>query len=222
MGITTALLSPVWLWSAHLLLILVLIPTLLHLPWAVLLRERGIQHLLFGSAIILVLMWSFRAGISPGLSIHFLGMTALTLMFGWDLAIFAGLLALIGLTLTGRESWEVFSLNALCMVVLPALISYAVLRIAEQKLPRNFFIYMFVCAFFGAGFAVAISGLSYALILWLDGVHSWSRIYQEYVILLPLIMLPEGLLNGIIMTSMMVFHPDWIRTFDARAYIDEQ
>jgi uncharacterized membrane protein len=39
---------------------------------------------------------------------------------------------------------------------------------------------------------------------------------------LPLIMFPEGLLNGIIMTGMMVFHPDWIRTFDARHYIDEQ
>ncbi|WP_151704071.1 energy-coupling factor ABC transporter permease [Nitrincola alkalilacustris] len=222
MGITTALLSPVWIWSAHLLLVLLLIPTLLHLPWSVLLRERGIQHLLFGSAMILVLMWSFRAGISPGLSIHFLGMTALTLMFGWDLAIVAGLLALAGLTLTGRESWELFSLNGLCMVVLPALISYGVLRLVERRLPKNFFIYMFLCAFLGAGVAIAGSGLSYALILWLDDVYPWSRIYQEYIILLPLIMLPEGLLNGIIMTGMMVFHPDWIRTFDARAYIDDQ
>ena len=37
-----------------------------------------------------------------------------------------------------------------------------------------------------------------------------------------LIMFPEGMLNGIIMTGLMVFYPDWIRTFDARKYIDEQ
>lgn len=45
---------------------------------------------------------------------------------------------------------------------------------------------------------------------------------KKRVRFLPLIMFPEGLLNGIIMTGMMVFHPDWIRTFDARHYIDEQ
>ncbi|WP_315982595.1 hypothetical protein [Aliamphritea spongicola] len=49
-----------------------------------------------------------------------------------------------------------------------------------------------------------------------------GKIHNEYIQYLPLIMFPEGLLNGIIMTAMMVFHPDWIRTFDAKAYIDEQ
>ena len=69
---------------------------------------------------------------------------------------------------------------------------------------------------------LARSGLSLALILGFDGVHSWSKIYHEYVLYLPLIMFPEGLLNGIIMTGMMVFYPDWIRTFNAKRYIDEQ
>ena len=192
------------------------------LPWGVLVRERNIQHLLFGAAVVLMLMWTLRAGISPGLSIHFVGMTTLTLMFGWDLAICAGSAALIGTTLIGREDWSAFGANALCFVVIPALISYAVLRLVEWRLPCNFFIYLFLCAFIGGGIAAVTGGLSMGGLLWLSDIYPWSKIYHEYVRYLPLIMFPEGLLNGIIMTGMMVFHPDWIRTFDARRYIDEQ
>lgn len=200
----------------------VLALALCRLPWQVLLRERGIQHLLFGATVVLMLMWALRAGISPGLSIHFVGMTTLTLMFGWDLAVCAGTAALLGMTLVGRENWGDFGANALCMVVIPALVSLAVLRLVEWRLPRNFFIYLFLCAFLGGGLAAAAGGMTMGAVLWFADVYPWSRIYHEYVRYLPLIMFPEGLLNGIIMTGMMVFHPDWIRTFDARQYIDEQ
>ena len=78
-------------------------------------------------------------------------------------------------------------------------------RLVEAKLLKNFFVYLFVCGFFGAGVAAAVSGLSTGGVLWLDGVYSWSKITHEYVQYLPLIMFPEGLMNGIIMTGMLVF-----------------
>ncbi len=216
------LFSGVWLGITGFFYIAILALALWRLPWGVLARERGIQHLLFGATVALMLMWTLRAGISPGLSIHFVGMTTLTLMFGWDLAICAGTAALLGMTLIGRESWSAFGANGLCFVVIPALVSYAVLRLVEWRLPRNFFVYLFLCAFVGGGVAAAAGGMTMGSLLWLSDVYPWSKIYHEYVRYLPLIMFPEGLLNGIIMTGMMVFHPDWIRTFDARHYIDEQ
>jgi uncharacterized membrane protein len=222
MSLTQGLISGGWLWAASLAALLVLLLALKTAPWSVLVQQRRLQHLLFGATVVLMLMWTMRAGISPGLGIHFLGMTTLTLMFGWDLAILSGTLSLLGMTLIGRESWDTLSVNVLCSVVLPALASLAVLRLVEAKLPRNFFVYLFLCAFFGAGVATAVGGMAMALLLWVDGVYVWAKIYLEYVRFLPLIMFPEGLLNGIIMTGMMVFHPDWIRTFDARHYIDEQ
>lgn len=222
MNISAGLLSHQWLWTAHMLFALVLVCALWRLPWTVLLGNRRLQHLFYGTTVGLMLLWTMRAGISPGLGIHFLGMTTLTLMFGWDLAVLSATLALIGMTLVGHESWEAFSVNGLCSIVLPAWTSYAILRVVEAKFPKNFFVYLFLCAFLGAAVAAAVSGLSTALLLWFDGVYDWSRINREYVILLPLIMLPEGLLNGIVMTAMMVFYPDWIRTFNARAYIDDQ
>ncbi|MBS98188.1 MAG: hypothetical protein CMI01_05875 [Oceanospirillaceae bacterium] len=216
------LVSGGWLLLTGVVYLVIMALALWRLPWGVLQRERGIQHLLFGAAVVLMLMWSLRAGISPGLSIHFVGMTTLTLMFGWDLAICAGTAALVGLSLIGRESWQSFPLNALCFVVIPSLVTLLVLRLVEWKLPKNFFVYLFLCAFLGGGVAAAAGGMTMGTLLWSADVYPWSKIYHEYVRYLPLIMFPEGLLNGIIMTGMMVFHPDWIRTFDARHYIDEQ
>ncbi|RAU19061.1 hypothetical protein DN062_06210 [Nitrincola tibetensis] len=222
MSVSDGLLSLVWVWSATAIYVLILARVCMSLPWRIFMRERGIQHMFFGAVLVLVLMWQMRAGVSAGLTVHFLGMTTLTLILGWDFAVLAGSLAMLVMTLLGIESGSSLPVSLICVVVLPVLVTVLVLRVAEAKLPRNFFVYMFVCAFFGAGLAVAVSGMSMAMLLWLDGVYSWSEIYHNYAMYLPLIMMPEGLLNGIIMTGIMVFHPDWIRTFDARVYIDEQ
>ena len=192
------------------------------LPLAVLRAEPRLQHMLYAAAVILMLTWSFRAGLSAGLSIHFLGITTLALVFGWDLALLAGSAALVLLSLIRVEPWQMLPVNLLTKVLIPASVCMLILRQAEQRLPLNFFIYLFVVAFIGGGVTVASSGLSLALLFGLAEVHDWGKIYLEYIRYLPLIMFPEGLINGIIMTGLMVFHPDWIRTFDARRYIDEQ
>lgn len=191
-------------------------------PVAALLAEPRLQHLLFGALAILMLTWTFRAGLSEGLSVHFLGVTLLTLMFGWDLAILAGAVAMIGITMFGVERWDMLAINILAVVIVPTSLTLAILRFTERKYPPNFFTYLFLVAFLGAGVSVAGSGLTLSLVLGSSGMLSWTTIYQEYVVLLPLIMFPEGLLNGTLMTAVMVFHPDWIRTFDAQKYIDNQ
>ena len=126
------------------------------------------------------------------------------------------------MTILGKESWQGFAVNGLCLVVVPAFLSYGIHQLVDKKLPKNFFIYLFLCGFIGSSLVVAVSGLMVSGVLWLDGVYPWSKITHEYVSYLPLIMFPEGLMNGILMTGIMVFYPDWIRTFNARLYIDEQ
>jgi uncharacterized membrane protein len=191
-------------------------------PWRVLLNTRALQHLFFGVTVILMLLWSMRAGISPGLSIHFLGLTVLTLILGWDLAILSATLVLLAMTVIGKESWDGFTVNGLCLILLPALVTHWIRLTVERYLPKNFFVYLFGCGFLGAGVVVALSGLCMVMFLWLDGVYPWAKIHHEYINYLPLIMFPEALLNGILLTGVMVFYPDWIRTFDAKVYIDDQ
>lgn len=222
MNITESLLSGSWLWMANILYVSALLLAVWRSPWRVISANRGLQHLFFGATVLLLLMWSMRAGISPGLSIHFLGVTALTLILGWDLAILSASLVLLGMTLLGKESWQGFAVNGLCLVIIPAFLSHAIHQLVDKKLPKNFFIYLFLCGFLGSSVVIAVSGLMMSVVLWLDGVYPWSKITQEYVNYLPLIMFPEGLMNGILMTGIMVFYPDWIRTFNARLYIDEQ
>lgn len=222
MSISDGLLSGFWFWFSLLLYLPVLGFALYRIPWRVIASNRRIQHMFLGATVFLMLMWSMRAGISPGLGIHFLGVTALTLIFGWDLAILAGTISLLGMLLIGRESWEGLPVNGFCSIVLPALVSYLILKVVDAKLTKNFFIYLFICGFFGGGISVAVAGLSTGWVLWMDNVYTWSKINDEYVRFLPLIMFPEGLINGIIMTGMLVFYPDWVRTFNAKQYIDDQ
>lgn len=222
MSISVGLLSGLWFWLSLLVFVPVLALALKTAPWSAMRQNRRLQHFFLGATVFLMVMWSMRAGISPGLGIHFLGVTALTLIFGWDLAILAGSLALVGMVFIGREGWDSLPVNAVCSVILPVLVSSLIVKLVEAKLEKNFFVYLFLCGFFGAGVSAAVSGLSTGAALWLDDVYSWQKITHEYVRYLPLIMFPEGLMNGIIMTGMLVFHPDWVRTFDARRYIDEQ
>lgn len=222
MSLTNDLITGFWFWFAQAGYFGLLGFALWSAPWSTLFSNRQLQHLFLGATVGLMLLWQMRAGISPGLGIHFLGVTVLTLMFGWDLAIFSASLALLGTTLIGQEGWNGFAVNGLCTIVIPAFVSYRILRWVEAKLPTNFFIYLFLCAFIGAGVATLCGGLSMSFLLWIGDVYSGEKIYQEYIQILPLIMFPEALLNGIMMTGMMVFYPDWIRTFDAKKYIDDQ
>ncbi|MFW1676641.1 energy-coupling factor ABC transporter permease [Pontibacter sp. JAM-7] len=222
MSFSSGLFSAGWVWISALIYSVVVMLAAWRAPWRVIAGNRVLQHMLFGATAVLMLLWSMRAGISPGLGIHFLGVTLLTLMLGWDLAILAASIALVGMALIGRESWDGLFLNGLCSVVLPVVVSWLVFRAVDRFLPKNFFIYLFVCGFFGAALAVAAAGLTTGALLVAAGIYELDKIVMEYVRYLPLIMFPEGLMNGIILTGLLVFHPDLVRTFDARIYIDEQ
>ena len=65
-------------------------------PWRVWLEDRERQWVWLVSLAVLVGLWSMNAGITPGLSLRFLLVTALTLMHGWQLAVIGGALALAG------------------------------------------------------------------------------------------------------------------------------
>ncbi|MDF2181748.1 energy-coupling factor ABC transporter permease [Neptuniibacter sp. CAU 1671] len=222
MSFSSDLFSTAWIWISGLIYGLILFAAIWRAPWPVIAGNRTLQHMLFGATVVLMILWSMRAGISPGLGIHFMGVTLLTLVFGWDLAILSATAALIGMAVIGRESWEGLFLNGLCSVALPVSVSWLVYHLVDRYLPKNFFIYLFVCGFFGAAVAVASAGVFTSFLLVVSGVYTLDKIVMEYLRYLPLIMFPEGLLNGIILTGLLVFHPDWIRTFNAKIYIDDQ
>ncbi|NDY95107.1 hypothetical protein [Wenzhouxiangella limi] len=58
------------------------------------------------------------------------------------------------------------------------------------------------------------------LVLLLLGAQPWSRVGNDYLLFLPMIMLPEGFLNGAVLTMLTLLRPAWVRSFDDRDYID--
>ncbi|WP_367278175.1 hypothetical protein [uncultured Photobacterium sp.] len=55
--------------------------------------------------------------------------------------------------------------------------------------------------------------------MYVSGLYLWGYIVDNYLALLPLLLFPEALLNGMAMTLLVVYKPEWVRTFADRDYI---
>lgn len=218
MGMTENLLSTSQWIITIILFLAILVRALRSIDWQVFRRDETLQHTFFGVAVVLGFLWHLRAGISPGLSIHIFGITLVTLMLGWALAVLAGLLALVITVITGQEPLLMFAANGLVTVMVPALVSHGIMLWERRRNFRNFFAYIFFCGFFGAGISVAMAGTVMCLMLWTSGVYTFGELVHEYVRYLPLFMIPEGFANGAFVTGLMVLHPDRLTTLDQRRY----
>ena len=218
MGMTENLLSTSQWIITLLLFLVILVRAVRSIDWPALRKDNALQHSFFGAAVVLGFVWQLRAGISPGLAIHIFGITVITLMLGWALAVLAGLLALVITVITGREPLIMFAANGLISVMVPAIVSHGIMLWERRRDFRNFFAYIFFCGFFGAGISVAAAGGVMCLMLWSSGVYTFDQLVHEYIRYLPLFMIPEGFVNGTFVTGLMVFHPDRLTTLDQRRY----
>lgn len=218
MGMTENLLSTSQWLITLVLFLLILTRAVRVIDWQAFRQDNALQHSFFGAALALGFLWQLRAGLSPGLAIHVFGITVVTLMLGWALAVLSGLLALVITVITGREPLLMFAANGLVTVMVPALVSHGIMLWERRRNFRNFFAYIFFCGFFGAGIAVAMAGLVMCLMLWSSGVYEFGELVHEYLRYLPLFMIPEGFVNGTFVTGLMVFYPDRLTTLDQRRY----
>lgn len=196
--------------------------TIKHIDVRRLFSERKIQHLLFGSAAGLFTLWWFRTGIYDGLNVHFLWLTASLLLLGLRWAVISSFIALTGLSIFGIEDWSNIGINGLLGIVAPLVMSYAIYSLSFHRLPRHIFIYIFVCGFFaglaGLTLKMGLLGGYYSL----TGLHDWQTVKDNYLILIPLLLFPEGLLNGMTMTILIVYKPEWVYTFHDKFYLQDQ
>ena len=218
MGMTENLLSTSQWIITLLLFLVILVRALRSIDWQAFRKDNALQHSFFGAAVVLGFVWQLRAGISPGLAIHVFGITVITLMLGWALAVLAGLMARVITVITGRELLIMFAANGLITVMVPAVVSHGIMLWERRRDFRNFFAYIFFCGFFGAGISVAAAGTVMCLMLWTSGVYTFDDLVHEYIRYLPLFMIPEGFVNGTFVTGLMVFHPDRLTTLDQRRY----
>lgn len=209
MDIPAHLLPQALPWGAHILYGLLLAAMLLRISRETL--KEGLNRLL-GCSVVLLVIWQLKAGITPGLSFHLLGMSFLTLAFGAPLALLGGTLVLLGHTLNGAGSLETFSLNALIMIALPIAVTQGILGLSRRLLPPNPFILIFINAFLAGALSMAAAVTAASLLLAAGSPYTLSDLAGGYLAFLPLVMLPEGWLNGLSTAILVGLRPAWIRT----------
>lgn len=164
--------------------------------------------------------WSLKVGIYKGLEVHFLLTTALTLTMGWRMSMLICAIILALLCTLGVESWQDIGYIGLLKGVFPIVFAYFVYAVSYHRLPRHFAIYVFVCSFLAGALALVLHLCLNSLLLGWMGVHEWSNIINDYLVVAALMWFPEALLNGMAMTLLVVYRPDWVYTFYDEQYLD--
>lgn len=178
-------------------------------------------NVFLGATVLLLGLWLIKAGIKPGLNLHLLGATALTLMFRPWFAILALALVIAGLTIHDGQ-YDAYPANLLLMGVLPVAVSWAIYRFTDRKLPNHFFVYIFLNCFFGAGLAIASVGLASTAYAAASGTYSVDYLLENYLPYYFLMAWAESFATGMIMTVLVVYRPEWVSTFDDKRYLDSK
>ncbi len=220
MNLPDDLLSLGWLVTAWILFLASMLWAWKTAPWYKVKGDRAAQHVLFGMALVIILVWSFSAGIGGGFSFHFLLMTVVTLMFGPQFALMAMTLGLLGVSLNGDAGWISFALNALLMGWIPIMLTWWIYELAYRYLHRNFFVYVFLNGFLAAGISTVVAMFAVAAVLWLDGVYDMTALSYNFLPYIPLIAAPEAFLNGFLLAGLVLMKPEWVSTFSDEQYLN--
>jgi uncharacterized membrane protein len=221
MNFPDTLLPPLLLWIADGLSLLLLFFAVKQAPWTRL-KNTDLLNVCLGAIVTLMLVWSIKAGIKPGLNFHLLGSTLLTLMFGPWLALSMLAVVLLAVTLTGAAGWVSYGLNFILMAALPIALSHTLFRMADTRLPNHLFVYIFVNAFVGAGLAMVACGIVSTLLLIATGAYSGPYLGSQFLPYFILMGWSEAMLSGMLMTLMVVYRPSWVVTFDDERYLKDK
>lgn len=189
--------------------------------WSALRAAPHYSHLIFGGTLCSLVLWMISVTTIDGLWLHFLGVTSLTLLLGWRFAILAGTAAVVAHTLLIGQPLSATSCAWLLTVAVPATVSrWLVYRLRKFR-SRNLFIYMLGAGFGGGLLAVmAVAGVA-VMLLWLCGQDAWVATAIANWPLIFLVLFPEGFINGMIVTTLAVFYPHLLKTFDDRYYLED-
>jgi uncharacterized membrane protein len=206
-------------WAGYLIGCGILLRNIPYEFWPKIKQDKHYQHLVFATVVILLLLWFLRAGIHEDLQVHFLGVTALTLIHGWRIAAFIGSLPLGLMAVLGSINGGDIGIVALVGVIFPILFSTGIFLLSYRFLTHHIFIYIFVAAFINGALTMCFHLLLTSGWIYWEGNVSWQYIVDNYLILMPLMAFPEALLNGMVMTLLIVYQPEWVRTFSEREYM---
>lgn len=221
MNLTDELLGEAWYWAAWVAWLPLLARSVLKAPWGRL-REAEQSHLWLGMVVVLTLLWSLKAGVKPGLALHLLGANLFTLAFGPHLAFIGLCLVMLGITLNGAAGMFAYALNALLLAGFGVFLSHSLFSFLSCRLPRHFFVYIFVNGFLSSALVVLGVGLISTLLLGLAGAYPWDYLSEEHFPYYLLLGFSEAWLSGMVITLFVIYRPQWVASFEDSRYLSDK
>ncbi|WP_018690990.1 energy-coupling factor ABC transporter permease [Algicola sagamiensis] len=207
--------------SALMVYLLLVFQSARQLPIGRMIQDTAYQHRIFACIFFLGFMWSLRASVLDGLSVHLVCLTAATLIFNWRVATVISFFALLAQTVFGVQSWAMLGVNGILGCLFPIWFSYVVFVVIYNYLPRHFFIYVFLCCFLTAGISIILTMFSYSFLFAANDIYSWEQILQGYLYFSALVWFPEATMNGMAITLMITYRPEWVATFYEKEYLND-
>ncbi|KFE56761.1 energy-coupling factor ABC transporter permease [Pseudomonas syringae] len=212
-------LTPQTMMLGWLLYVPVLVCAVWRASWIELFTDSRRQHVLFATVFALFLLWLVRRDFDTGVSYHFIGMTAVTLLLDWPLAMVGGFAAQLGLLALGRQDLAALGINGLLFIALPVVVTEACAVLVERAQPKSPFVYIFCSGFLAAALASLLCLLLALAVLWYDGIFEMPIFLEDFIGYLWLIIFPEAFINGMIISALVVFSPQWLETFNRTRYL---
>lgn len=221
MNLTDNLLGEAWYWAAWFVWMPLFARSVWRAPWARL-RDSEQLNVWLGMVVILILIWSMKAGIKQGLGLHLLGATVFTLSFGPHLAFLGLSVVVAGITVNGDSGTFAFATNALLLAGVGVGLSQLLFELFFRLLPKHFFVYIFINCFLAAGLTIIGTGLVAILLLFFAGAYSWEYLLGEYFPYFMLLAFAEAWLSGMVMTLLVIYRPNWVTTFEDSRYLTDK
>ncbi len=200
---------------------LALLPCLRFADWRAMWEVPLRQHLLFASLLFLVLLWLISVRIFDGLWLHFMGVTTVTLLVGLRFTLLVGALASCAYALLISQPLTAAAPAWLVTVLVPALLSRLLVVWLRRRPQSNLFIYLLGAGFGGGALSALGLAAGSLLLLELSGDHRRVMAALENWPMITLVMFPEGFINGMVLSVIVVLNPEAVKTFDSDKYMGE-
>ncbi|HSD42944.1 MAG TPA: energy-coupling factor ABC transporter permease [Burkholderiales bacterium] len=206
-----------WLLVAWVVLVPLAAWSVLSAPWSRL-KANEQSHVFLGAIVAVAALWSIGGRVGPLLHFHLLGATLLYLLFGLPLALVAIALAAAAATLAWTGDWPAVGARVLLAGAVPVFVSHAVLKIAEARLPANFFVYVFGGGFFGGALAMAAASAAATGAIALSSPGDATPV-DAWTAMVLMLASGEATLTGMLITLFVVYKPAWVGTFRDEVYL---
>ncbi len=219
MNLPAQLFSSDWLWLTDFVYGYFLIRAARSAPWGALLKNGIMVNALVGLTFGAFMLWQLNAGIRPGFNFHILGSTLFMLMFGWQIATVSLTLVMLATWIYAGTGFVTLGLNGLLMISIPVLFAEWLLRFSKKHLPKNLFLFVLWNGFVCGALTIALNVATTTLLLLVLSRYTWPEIQRHYLFILPIFMLTEAFVSGMLITAFTVFKPEAVMNFSDEEYL---